>query len=317
MPPHRRQSPCKRYAGTSFLTDADGNLVAVPFDRTKFVIGQEEECRESGRRHIQFYVEFTEKLRLSQIKAIGPFWAACHLEPAKGDQQSNIDYCSKPDTAVPGTQFRHGIPQRNGVAPSYDEGVKALQEGASLEQIRTVHTKFYLRSLNQIRSFISARDASDVRASWVLPEQPRPWQSQILTILEIPTVPVLVAPYDRRVNWVYDPRGGKGKSTLVQMILKKYAEKAVLCISSSYKRVVEAMIPNQHVVMMDLPRAYPMDKFQYDSLELIQNCVGARLMYNPETKYWRRPHVIVFTNSMFDRSKLTADRWNLLDLSEI
>lgn len=285
------------------------------FDRCKFFIGQKEVCPNTHRVHLQFYVQFKDKLRLSGIKKISPFWDKAHLEQAKGDTDANITYCTKPDSALPGSVIRHGIPQRNGLANSWDKGMEALQDGATLETIRTVYPKFYMRSLSQIKCYICARDASVVRSSWVLPQQPYPWQNDILLILEVPSVPLLVAPHDRRINWVYDLRGGKGKSTLVQMILRKYADLAVLCISSSYKRVVEAMVQNQHVVLMDLPRAYPMDKFNYDTLELIKNGAGARLMYNPETKFWRNPHVIVFSNSLPDRSKLTADRWNVLDLT--
>lgn len=315
MPPHRRQSQCKRYAGTQHKCDDEGNLLTMPFGGLKYAIGQKEVGPKDGKVHLQFYVEFTDKLRLSQIKRLGPFWESCHLEPAKGTPEQNIAYCSKPDTAIPGSQFRHGIPQRNGVTASYDEGLEALQEGASLETIRTLFPKLYLRSLNQIKSYIQSRDACIIRSSWVLPVNPYPWQSDVLSILDIPTVPVLAAPHDRRVNWIYDLRGGKGKSTLVQMILRKYGDNAVLCISSSYKRVVESMQQNQHVVLMDLPRAYPMDKFQYDSLELIKNGAGARVMYIPETKVWRNPHLVVFSNSLPDRSKLTLDRWHVLDLS--
>lgn len=292
-----------------------GDLVMPTYDKCKFIIWQREVCPNTNRVHLQFYCQFKDKLRLSSIKKIDAFWAQAHLEQAKGDADSNIAYCTKPDTALAGSQFRHGVPQRNGVANSWDQGLEALQDGATLEQIRTLYVKFYIRSLSTIKSYIYARDASAVRSSWVLPEQPYPWQADILHILEVPTVPVLVAPHDRRVNWVYDYRGGKGKSVLVQMILRKYSDTAVLCISSSYKRVVEAMVATQHVVMMDLPRAYPMDKFQYDSLELIKNGAGARLMYNPETKYWRTPHLIVFSNARPDLSKLTIDRWNVLDLS--
>lgn len=282
--------------------------------RHKFLSFQQENCPHTGRKHVQFYVEFLDKLRRSSIKSHGPFWASAHLEKCLGSVAQNIQYTKKSDSSIDGTFQMFGIPTSDGVSNARQKGIHALSEGASLEDIRKEYPQFYLQSLNAIQCYIQSRDASHVVSSWVLPEQPYAWQSQIIQSIDTPRGVPLVAPHDRRVNWVYDTNGASGKSTLVKMLVKKYGTDAVLIASCSAKRVIEAMIATQHVVLLDLPRAYPMRYFNYTALEIVKDGLAGRQMYHPGIKVWNNPHLFVFSNSLPDETQLTQDRWNIIRL---
>lgn len=323
MPAAKRISPSKRFCGTSFLLTEDESrsedtLVLPSFDesRHKFLSFQQEICPHTGRKHVQFYVEFLDKLRYTQIKTHGPFWASAHLERCLGSVAQNIQYTKKSPSSIDGTFQMFGLPTADGVSNARQKGLHALGEGASLETIRTEHPHFYIQSLNAIERYIQQRDAHDVIASWKLPEQPFAWQSEILQSIDTPRGVPLESPLDRRVTWIYDPNGNRGKSTLVKMIIKKYGSDAIVMASCSAKRVIEAMTPTQHVVMLDLPRAYRMIHFNYTALEIVKDGLGARQMYHPGTKVWNNPHLLVFSNSLPDESQLTQDRWNIIKLDQ-
>jgi len=63
-----------------------------------YLIYQEERGAE-GTLHLQGYVSFRSKIRLSALKLLFP---RAHLEVARGTPQQNTEYASKPETRVSG-----------------------------------------------------------------------------------------------------------------------------------------------------------------------------------------------------------------------
>lgn len=61
-----------------------------------FAIIGEEYAPETGRRHFQGYLELKDRKRMTEVKSIVGL-NDIHLEPAKGDREANIEYCSKPN----------------------------------------------------------------------------------------------------------------------------------------------------------------------------------------------------------------------------
>lgn len=311
----------RHWCFTSFNTGQDGTLtIPGPRSGVDYFCFQQEVCPETQKHHLQGYVCFTKRHRRSGVKAIYSDLEGAHWESTKGSPEEAIAYCSKQESAVPGTFVESGNRPssiRGGPRNSERrEGILALQSGGTLDHIREVYPSFFLQSFRAIERYIQIRDQFRPD-SWSLPQRYFSWQEEVLRITDIPTTPALKAPHDRCVTWVYDQKGGMGKSTLLKIILCKFPGAAVVITSSSIKRVVEAMLPQQHVVMLDLPRDYDISKFNYSALETVKDGIGARTMYQPETKIWRNPHLIVFSNSLPERSKLTHDRWNVLNISPL
>jgi len=65
--------------------------------KARFVCGQRETCPETGRVHVQFYVEFTREKSVTAVKSLlGD--DTCHLEKRRGTQAEAINYVTKEDT---------------------------------------------------------------------------------------------------------------------------------------------------------------------------------------------------------------------------
>lgn len=68
------------------------------------------EMGEAGNMHIQGYIEFSQQVRLSHLRANWKWVSQPHWEIRKGTQKQAIDYCQKDHTAIIGTQKSFGKP---------------------------------------------------------------------------------------------------------------------------------------------------------------------------------------------------------------
>lgn len=73
-----------------------GKLIA-DHDGISYIVWQEETCPDTGRIHLQGYVQFQEKARLAKAKKIllGDKNHRVHMESAKGTPDENKTYCTK------------------------------------------------------------------------------------------------------------------------------------------------------------------------------------------------------------------------------
>lgn len=94
----------------------------IGFDpRIAYCCMQFEACPETGRRHCQGYLHWKGAQRFSAVRSFFEdqdtveMGIRPHIEVAIADAASNIDYCSKPDTAIPDTFVEFGTrPQGQG-----------------------------------------------------------------------------------------------------------------------------------------------------------------------------------------------------------
>ncbi len=123
----------------------DGNL-KKPF---KFVVGQLEQCPESGRRHVQSYIEFAKPQRGTKLASVlGIATDSYRFEVARGTSDQNISYCTKSESRVPGTEpFRLGEPSGGqGARTDIAEAVATLRSHGlkrCAEDHPVVYTKFH------------------------------------------------------------------------------------------------------------------------------------------------------------------------------
>lgn len=309
--PKSRGNSCVRWCFTSYYNgDSEEPIEPGHPEWCKFICYQLERCPDTSRLHYQGYLECQPKLRLSQLKSKGSLWNQAHFEKAHGSQESCIAYCSKESTRV-GEFTQHGIRTESGKSHQLSEAIARLQEGAQLESIHAEYPGIFIRYSKAIRDFIQQRDAFKY-SELLCPVDAdlRSWQFNLTTILG-------TEPHPRRIIWYYDPKGSAGKSTMVKWCLKKYQDLCVLVTTSSYKRVVFSMPSRPHVVIIDIPRAYPIKDFNYSTLETLKDGVAFDSMYNPRTKLFKIPHVVVFSNDLPDQKKFTSDRLQIFHLSVI
>jgi len=101
--------PCVRFRRVAFtlFCDVQGETsytsesVQDGLDRlgSQYSIFQEERCPDSGKNHFQGYARFAKRVAFNAIKAKFP---TMHLERCKGNELSNIAYCSKSASRLAG-----------------------------------------------------------------------------------------------------------------------------------------------------------------------------------------------------------------------
>lgn len=136
------------------------------------------------------------------------------------------------------------------------------------------------------------------------------WQKEIEKI-------VLSEPNDRTVHWYWEEKGGVGKSAFTKYMVAKYN---VLPISEGKKSDIINIVYNYlekhdeiNCVIIDIPRDNG-NKVSYKAIEDIKNGLIVNTKYETGCKVFNSPHVIVFANQEPEFMKLSADRWNIVEI---
>lgn len=139
-----------------------------------------------------------------------------------------------------------------------------------------------------------------------------PWQQRLLDYVNGP-------PHDREILWFADVKGRSGKTALGKYLA--YHKKAVYMTWAPTKDVLHlcSTMPKNGLYIFNLSRTKPAT-FQsddlYAALESIKDGSFMNVKYETKQVLMKPPHVIVFANCKPDRSKLTDDRFNIIELTE-
>lgn len=133
---------------------------------------------------------------------------------------------------------------------------------------------------------------------------PYPWQQRILDIISIP-------PDDRTIIWVYDPRGGKGKSRLAKHLV---LEHGAIILSGRLQDMCYAY-EKQPIAIFDITRAaQDHSDHLYSMAEMLKNGMYLSTKYESKQRIFKEPHVIFFSNQQPDSGKWSPDRIKKIDL---
>jgi len=117
---------------------------------------------------------------------------------------------------------------------------------------------------------------------------------------------------NRKINWIYDKDGGKGKST-ISNYLQMY--KNAYIITGGKQADIYRHYNNNKVVIYDLPRDYTeANESIYATMECFKNGYILDTKYEGQKKRFIPPHIFVFSNQLPNMEKLSKDRWNIIDL---
>lgn len=122
---------------------------------------------EQGTLHLQGYVRFSSRKRLSTVKNILGR-QELHAEPARGSESDNRAYCSKEDTRVEGPwefgTYNPEVSARQGKRTDLDEVADALKQGKPLEDVALEHSVAFMKYTNGIKALAEmVRDPPAVR----------------------------------------------------------------------------------------------------------------------------------------------------------
>lgn len=146
------------------------------------------------------------------------------------------------------------------------------------------------------------------------------WQEHVEYILES-------EPNDRTIWWFWEPKGNCGKSALVKHIWLKYWGEVVIAtgkgndvrnqICRHVNGVPEKEIEGKpiKIALLDFSRSIE-DYVSYETIEQIKNGLLYSGKYEGGVCGFNPPHVMCFANFEPEIDKLSADRWEIINISE-
>ena len=119
---------------------------------------------------------------------------------------------------------------------------------------------------------------------------------------------------DRTINWIWESKGNIGKTAFTRFLgIKK---NAVIIQKGKYADIMNHVFNSKKmkIFIIDVPRSSG-NNVSYNAIESIKSGIIFNSKYETGQKFINPPHIIVFANSAPDTSKLSEDRWNIIDLN--
>lgn len=262
---------------------------------SRYIIYQTEQGTQETV-HLQGYIEFVRPIRVNALKRQLP---RAHVEAARGDQAANIRYCSKEprigEVVILGEPSHQG--KRNDIADYRD----AIRRGSSDSELVTEFPGQFAR-YPRLKQAINLADRSK-------PPEPlltlKSWQQELLILFDSP-------PHPRRIHWIWDRDGGIGKTSFARHLAA--TRNVFYCTGGKHADILFAYAL-QDTIVFDLPRGYK-DKVPYGVLESFKNGCIFSCKYESRTLFFDVPYVFVFANYEPDRTQLSSDRWNVINVIE-
>lgn len=144
----------------------------------------------------------------------------------------------------------------------------------------------------------------------------RDWQESVVFVIEQEAS-------DRKVNWVYDEKGGCGKSVLCKYLKSMMKDNA--CILKNIGRVSDVVhvLKNEvekgwtgKLLMIDISRAYEDRDTIYEIMEGVKDGQLTSLKYDGGNVEFENENLWVFANFLPKVKKMSEDRWNIMEIDK-
>ena len=226
----------------------------------------------------------------------------------RGSIDDNISYCSKPESADPlcpfrqwGTRALASDLKNQGNRTDLAEATQVLLEPGSissrLARAASQYPDVVVKYAGGFEKVARWTQKSTVKYSL---ENLYPWQQELDTILRGPVD-------DRKIVWVWDTVGNKGKSSYVKHCLCN-AEYNAIQLSGKVADMAY-MYDEQSIVFFDVPRTQAENLDHLMSMaESLKNGSLVSTKYESRLKVFEPPHVVFFANVSCPFGKWSQDR---------
>jgi hypothetical protein len=277
-------------------TPEDLDRLSTPNDSAIYMI-YGKEVGASGTPHLQGTVCWKDRKRLTQVKKLV---GEAHCTVTRFLAQS-IEYCKKD-----GDVTEWGVPPKDeapGKRSDMEDFKASVKEGVtSMEQLRELHSSICAQYPRFVKDYIQ-----DLKVKVRVPCHPlREWQQNLNEILRM-------EPDERQIIFVVDKKGNQGKSWFARYYHDIHDN--VQIILPGKKADMAYTVKDSRVFIMDCPRSKQGDFIQYDFLEELKNGWVFSGKYEPEVKVFKVPHVIVLMNEQPEMTKLSDDRYKIINLT--
>lgn len=142
-----------------------------------------------------------------------------------------------------------------------------------------------------------------------------PWQKE--------TIEKLLASNDREILWRWDPTGNTGKTALAKLLIFEHnalmidgKKSDILHGATDYVNGLgDTLFEKPIIFILDLSRTIE-NYVSYDCIEKLKNGLWFSGKYEGKMVMIPPPKVIIFANFPPDKTKLSADRWNIQRIGE-
>lgn len=252
------------------------------------------EVGQNGTPHLQGFIHLDDKnIGLRQWREYFGELSRAHIENARGTDGDNREYCSKD-----GDFFELGTPLEK--TSKWDTIIKAAKTSmqACLETDGELAVKHW-SNLRGIHNYLKSQEVPKP-----IEIELRDWQRVVLGKLE--------AQGDRKILFVVDEEGGKGKtvlSTYIERNLGGYG-----CGGGKHADLAYVFAPwaeKCEYVAIDLTRTVDADYYPYHFMEDLKNGKMMSTKYTSKRVLFETKKVVVFTNQHPNMTKLSADRYEI------
>lgn len=247
-----------------------------------------------------------------------------HFICADGELEHQEAYTSKEETRAGTKVIRWGerpVRKGRGHRSDLEEATELIRTttGDSKKRMREVAFNLpsvYVRYSRGLRELAEELCAAEVSVKAPAEEELFPWQRELKDKLMLP-------PNDRTINYVYDPVGENGKSSLIRFFLKNYPDETV--ILDGKVADMSYGYTGQKYVFIDIPRSGPdaignqpnwTPNHLYHFAEKLKNGFFFSGKFNSGVKVFNIPHVTFMSNSPPIVGLWTQDRLNLIQISQ-
>jgi len=270
-------------------SDEDQEYIAS-LDYRYVVFGRE--VGASGTPHLQGTIVFGDARTVRKVATLMP---GCHVEVTR-NLEASIKYSKKEKDFS-----EYGDAPLQGRRSDLQAAIEEVQKGMSLKGMRQLHPEVmcrYGKFIEQIRQDNSKPGLPEIEL--------KEWQTQLAEVLG-------TTPDDRIIHIIVDPVGGAGKTTFCRWLLNKFD--GVELFGSGKGADIAYAVGEPKIALFDFARSQ--DEFRpWGIVEQVKNGIVFSSKYNSGQKYFKSPHVVVFTNSPIEPGKLSQDRLNIVYLSE-
>lgn len=261
-----------------------------------------KEVGENGTPHLQGFVIFKRTHRFGRVRnKLGP---RCHIEAARGSTDQNRTYCSKDGSFV-----EFGNPpiqgKRSDLESVFDWADEFQQENKRPPNARELAVAFPVA----FTKFPRVMDTIALRSPPIVLEEDalNDWQAVLNQSLS-------AAPDDRKIVFVVDPVGGKGKSYFQRYMFSHFSDKVQLLGVGRRDDVAHTIDVTKSIFFFNVPRE-SMQYLQYPILEQLKDrCVFSPKYQSVMKIICNKCHVVVFSNEEPDMNKMSRDRYEIINI---
>jgi len=276
-------------------TDEDIERIKALGDSVSYLIAGKE-TGESGTPHLQGFVSFPSRKRLNQVKSI--IGSNPHCEVARSVSHS-VEYCKKE-----GDFFEVGDPPApSGSRSDLDMFKDDVKSGMfSLKALREEHSEILAKYPRFANDYV--HDNLPAREFETYPLHP--WQQTLNLALNL-------APDDRTISFIVDTTGNNGKTWFCYYYQSLHDHVQVMQPDKK-ANMCYLLCATTRVLFVDAPRSKQGEFIQYDFLEAVKNGYVQSGKYECQCKRMQKCHVVVMMNEMPDLTKLSEDRFNIVEI---